>query len=91
MSDPERPITTLDGSWRNLKRRADLPNDIRLHDLRHTYASHAIMSGETLAITGQLLGHKTARSTEVYAHLDGQHLSKAAEKTAKIVAKAMRG
>ncbi len=87
--NPDRPKTSIAGSWKTLKQLAGLPNDIRLHDLRHTYASHSIMSGESLAITGKLLGHKSARSTEVYAHLDASHLSHMADKVAKLVEKAM--
>ena len=89
MTNPNRPLTSLDGSWRSIKTKAGLPDDIRLHDLRHTYASHAIMSGETLAITGRLLGHKTPRSTEVYAHLEAKHLARAADKVASMVVTAM--
>jgi len=87
--NPNQPMTTISGAWKTLKRLADLPEDVRLHDLRHTYASHSIMSGESLAITGKLLGHKSARSTEVYAHLDAGHLSLIADKVSKLVVKAM--
>jgi len=83
-------MTTIGGSWKTLKRLAGLPEDIRLRDLRHTYPSHSIMSGEILAITGKLLGHKSARSTEVYAHLDAGYLSLAADKVSNRLIKAMQ-
>lgn len=75
--------TSVDHAWQSFKLLADLPDDIRLHDLRHTYASHAIMSGETLHMTGKLLGHRSPNSTERYAHLDIGFLEKAADKVAK--------
>lgn len=81
--DKARPRTSITGSWNTLRRKAGLPDDIRLHDLRHTYASHAIMSGETLSMTGKLLGHKSIKSTERYAHLDAAFLEKAADKVSR--------
>ncbi|MCR9086367.1 MAG: site-specific integrase [Rhodobacteraceae bacterium] len=75
--------TSVDHAWQSFKRRADLPPDIRLHDLRHTYASHALLAGETLHMTGKLLGHASPNSTERYAHLDAGVLAKAAETVAK--------
>ena len=73
-------------AWRSFKRDANLPQDIRLHDLRHTYASHAILSGETLHMTGKLLGHRSPHSTERYAHLDPGMLAQAAEQVSAKVA-----
>lgn len=74
--------TSVDHAWQTFKHLADLPAGIRIHDLRHTYASHAIMSGETLHMTGKLLGHRSPDSTERYAHLDASYLAKAADKVA---------
>jgi integrase len=48
-------------------------NGLRLHDLRHTFASHAVMQGEGLLMAGKLLGHR-------YAHLEGRFLLDAAER-----------
>ncbi|MBY6059514.1 site-specific integrase [Leisingera daeponensis] len=75
--------TSIDHAWQTFKHLAGLPDGIRLHDLRHTYASHAIMSGETLHMTGKLLGHRSPDSTERYAHLDASYLAKAADKVAR--------
>lgn len=83
--------TSIDTAWHTLRARAGLPPDIRLHDLRHTYASHAIMSGETLSMTGKLLGHRSPNSTERYAHLDAKYLERAAEKVSKKVEALMGG
>ncbi|WP_428830123.1 tyrosine-type recombinase/integrase [Cereibacter changlensis] len=86
---PGEPIGKIDHQWTLIRWRAGLPADIRLHDLRHTYASHAIMQGESLTITGKLLGHSDPASTERYAHLDGEYLAAAAERVALIVASMM--
>ncbi|NSY41000.1 site-specific integrase [Leisingera sp. ANG59] len=83
--------TSIDHAWQTFKHLAGLPADIRLHDLRHTYASHAIMSGETLHMTGKLLGHRSPESTERYAHLDACYLAKAADKVARKVDRLLGG
>jgi integrase len=83
-------LMCIDQSWRTIKARAGLPDDFRIHDLRHTYASHAILSGETLTMTGRLLGHASLHSTQRYAHLDGSILVKASEKVSKEIAKLMQ-
>lgn len=88
---PNTPIGKIDHQWSIIRWRAGLPEDIRLHDLRHTYASHAIMQGQSLTIAGKLLGHANPASTERYAHLDGQYLAAAAERVAGIVQSMMTG
>ncbi|MGB3472794.1 MAG: tyrosine-type recombinase/integrase [Erythrobacter sp.] len=50
-----------------------------IDDLRHTFASHAAMSEETLPLIGRLLGHANRQSTACYAHLDDEHLLDAAQ------------
>ena len=62
---------------------------LRLHDLRHTAASHAVMSGENLPLVGKLLGHRQHRTTAGYAHLADGHLVEAAERVGRIIANAM--
>ena len=76
---PGKPRTTIRSFWRCIRTEAGL-GKTRLHDLRHSYASHAVMQGEGLFMTGKLLGHRNASSTERYAHLDGQFLLDAAER-----------
>ena len=61
----------------------------RLHDLRHTTASQAVMSGENLPLVGRLLGHRRARTTAGYAHLADEHLVDAAENVGSIIASSM--
>ena len=83
--DPGTPIGTLDVPWRSIRERIGLPREIRLHDLRHTYASQAIMTGETLSMAGQLLGHRRPQTTEIYAHLDAEHLADAADRVSQSI------
>lgn len=64
-----QPESAIDWFWRYVSRRAGL-EDVRLHDLRHNYASLAARSSETLPMIGTLLGHKDVRTTVRYAHLD---------------------
>ena len=62
---------------------------VRLHDLRHTAASHAVMSGENLPLVGKLLGHRRHETTAGYAHLADGHLVETAEKVGSLIADAM--
>lgn len=73
------------GMWVKIREAAGLQDTLRLHVLRRTYASQAIMSGETLATTGALLGHHGPESTEQYAYLDCGHLVEAVEVTGDAV------
>ncbi len=85
-----QPRKDFNSHWVRIKARAGIDPKLRLHDLRHSYASHAVMSGETLAMAGQLLGHRSPISTERYAHYDGAFLSAAAERVTALVAHAMK-
>jgi len=58
----------ISGYWRELRKRAKL-EDVRLHDLRHSYASRALDLGESLSMIRKLLGHKRINTTARYAHL----------------------
>ncbi len=74
--------------WRAVCADAKL-GSLRLHDLRHTAASQAVMSGENLPLVGRLLGHRRHRTTAGYAHLADGHLVEAAEKVGRLIAEAM--
>ncbi|MGD9879451.1 MAG: tyrosine-type recombinase/integrase [Reyranella sp.] len=76
--------------WRRLREKAGL-SGVRLHDLRHTHASAGIALNQSLFIVGKVLGHKKARTTEKYAHLELDPVRAAADQTAKRVADAMKG
>lgn len=64
--------------------------NVRLHDLRHSFASFAIADGASLYMVGKVLGHKQARTTEIYAHLSDDPLRRLADKTGASLAEAMR-
>lgn len=61
-------IVGLQRSWEKVRARAKL-SGVRLHDLRHTFASMAVDAGESLYVVQKALGHKRASTTERYAHL----------------------
>lgn len=64
--------------WRVIRAKAGCP-DLRLHDLRHTFASVALGEGLGLHEIGQLLGHRSTATTERYAHLMTENAQKAAQ------------
>ncbi len=68
----------LQGFWRRVRKEADL-SDVRLHDLRHTYASHALRRGETVLAIGRLLGHADPQTTLKYTHFADAAAMDAAE------------
>ncbi|MEP1539179.1 MAG: tyrosine-type recombinase/integrase [Paracoccaceae bacterium] len=72
------PMTDLKYFWRTITKEADL-RDYRIHDNRHSYASHLVSSGLSLVIVGRLLGHTNPSTTLRYAHLADDPLRKAAE------------
>ena len=74
----------LDDAWGLLRKTAKIP-DVRLHDLRHTFASVLASSGLSLPIIGQLLGHTTAQTTHRYAHLFDDPLRAATERASAII------
>ena len=80
----DRPIRDLSSHWRRVTRAAGLTG-VRIHDLRHTFASHAAMNKETLPMIGRLLGHANVQSTARYAHLDDGHLLEAAQQVGNLV------
>ena len=61
-------VKNLTRYWTRLRRKAGL-EDVRLHDLRHSYASRALLLGESLSMIGKLLGHSSIDTTARYAHL----------------------
>ena len=65
---PGSHITDLQKPWRRIRAYAKL-EDVRIHDLSHTFASRALALGETLPVIGKLLGHTQVQTTARYAHL----------------------
>lgn len=86
----DAPRADLKRPWQVVARHAGLEG-VRLHDLRHTYASVGAGSGLGLPIIGKLLGHAESRTTERYAHLDNDPLRKAANAIGGTLAAAMDG
>jgi integrase len=88
--DPERPRTDLKRPWAMVTREASLEG-LRIHDLRHSFASFGVGSGLGLPIIGKLLGHTQASTTHRYAHLDNDPLRRASESIAGRIAAALDG
>ena len=65
---PKTHLSTITADWYRLRAHAGL-DDVRIHDLRHSYASRALAAGESLSMIGMLLGHADIQSTARYAHL----------------------
>lgn len=65
---PGSRLKTLKSTWRRVRLRAGL-EDVRLHDLRHSYATRALALGESLTMIGKLLNHAQMQSTARYAHI----------------------
>jgi len=86
----DRHFIGLQKVWGRIRIKAGLP-ELRLHDLRHAFASVAVAGGDSLFIIGKLLGHKRASSTERYTHLPDDPLRAASERTAEKIAAAMSG
>jgi integrase len=76
--------------WRRVRKRGQL-EDVRLHDLRHSFATVAVNSGDSLFLVGKVLGHKQARTTERYAHSQLDPLKAVADRTADSIARALQG
>ena len=76
---PDKPLSDIKKFWSDIRTKAKL-GDVRLHDLRHTYASHLVSAGESLAIVGRLLGHTQPQTTQRYAHLADDPLRAATDK-----------
>jgi integrase len=88
--DPEQPRHDLKRPWDAVTKQAALTG-VRLHDLRHTYASFGAGGGLGLPIIGRLLGHSQAATTARYAHLDNDPLRRASEAIAGRIAAALDG
>jgi integrase len=77
-------LTTLKKSWRLICKAAGITN-LRIHDLRHSYASFAVNAGWSLPVIGALLGHTQPGTTHRYAHLVDDVLSRATSTVGAIV------
>lgn len=88
-SDTITGILTPQKLWERLRVEAGCP-DLRMHDLRHSFASAAISAGLTLAQIGELLGHRSTQTTHRYAHLVEEAATAAASATADMIVARMK-
>lgn len=83
-STKEGHLINIQKPWDRIRRKAKL-GDVRINDLRHSFASFSVQAGESLYVVGKVLGHKKASTTQRYAHLDDDPVKVAADKTAAML------
>ena len=88
-TDPARARAGL-GLWEKVRKLAGI-EDVRLHDLRHTFASQAAMQGIPLPVVARLLGHAQVQMTLRYAHVSDRDVEAAAERVGGVMAGIMNG
>ena len=89
-SKPGSHFIGMQKAWARIRERAGL-GDVRLHDLRHSFASVAVAGGDSLYLVGKVLGHRHARTTEIYAHVHDDPLLAVADRTSRQIADTMNG
>ena len=82
--DVRRPVWHGLSLWYVVRKEACL-DDVRLHDLRHTFASHAVMQGTPLPVVARLLGHSQTTMTLRYAHTGDRETEAAAERVGGVI------
>ena len=87
---PTRPITSIEHQWHRIRDEAGLPG-LRLHDLRHSWASVAAMNGVDMVTVAKLLGHALVETTERYVHLSDQSATDAADRVSNRIHAALAG
>lgn len=87
---PHKPLVNLRKPWYRIRSKAGL-EDVRLHDLRHSFASVGVAGGLSLPIIGALLGHSQPATTARYAHLAADPLQQATNMIGERIAAAMKG
>jgi integrase len=83
-------LVNLQAAWAQLRQKANIA-DVRLHDLRHNFASVAVAQGMSLPMIGALLGHHDVTTTSRYAHLSQNPLRQANEAIGNRIASVMSG
>ncbi|MBM3553775.1 MAG: site-specific integrase [Alphaproteobacteria bacterium] len=89
-ANPDIPRADLKKPWTAVTKAASLPG-LRIHDLRHSFASIGAGAGLGLPIVGKLLGHTQAATTQRYAHLDADPIRRAADAIGATIAAALDG
>jgi len=82
-------IAPIAAQWQALPAERLRLNDLRIHDLRHSFASIAVSGGDSLYLVGKVLGHRQSRTTERYAHLKDDPLRAVADRTSGRIAAIM--
>lgn len=88
-TDPLKPFGQLQKTWLVVRKAAGL-DDVRIHDLRHSFASSGVASGQGLVVLGKLLGHADVKTTSRYAHLADDPVRAAADSISAHIAKALQ-
>lgn len=83
-------LVNLQKPWRRIRKAAGL-DDVRIHDLRHSFASVAVAGGASLPLIGALLGHSQAKTTQRYAHDANDPRLAAADAVGATIAARLRG
>ena len=86
--NPARPRGPDLRLWYSVRKEAGI-EEFRLHDLRHTHASHAVMNGVPVPVVSRMLGHSNVRMTLRYAHLADRDIEAAAERVGQEIAELM--
>ena len=89
-TDPAKPFGQLQKTWRVVRKAAGL-EDVRIHDLRHSFASSGVASGQGLVVLGKLLGHADVKTTARYAHLADDPVRSAADQISSRIADTLAG
>jgi integrase len=87
---PGEHLNDIKRLWHAVRHAAQL-DDVRIHDLRHSFASVPATGGESLLVVRSLLGHKRIATTERYAHLGDDPVKRAADRTAESIAGWLNG
>ena len=87
---PGAHLVNLKAPWGRIRKKAGL-DDVRIHDIRHSYASMAASGGASLPMIGKLLGHSQAQTTQRYAHFAADPVRAANEAIGQRIAAAMQG
>ena len=87
---PTRPIDNIASQWNRIRDEAGL-SGLRLHDLRHSWASVAAMNGVDMATIAKLLGHALVETTERYVHLSDRSVTDAADRVSHRIHAALAG
>jgi integrase len=88
-AQPGRPLREFKRTWYAVRHHAGL-DGVRLHDLRHTVASFSVATGNSLYVTGSILGHTRAETTQRYAHLNQDVRQIAADAVSSAISEALQ-